>query len=109
MGLGCLGMAGFKGLWALYGVTAFYGLGYGSVWPMYGSAASDLFPKRLAGSVVGLWTLLLGIGSIVSPVLCGWIIDVSNNYTWVFILGLLSGMISSVLLLPLLAKSPRSS
>jgi len=105
MGLGCLGMACFRGLWALYAMAMFYGLGYGAIWAMYGTAASDYFAKDNTGSVVGIWTVFLGLGSIVSPVLCGWVIDTTGNYSNVFLLGLASGLLSAVLLLPLL-KTP---
>ena len=102
MGLGCLGMAVFRTEWGVYGCTAFYGLGYGSVWPVYAAAASDFFPKSETGSVVGLWTVFLGLGSIVSPVICGWIIDKTASYTWVFALGCFSGILSVLVLIPII-------
>jgi MFS family permease len=99
MGAACLGMLVSNSAWMLYVFTGFYGLGYGAVWPVYAAAASDFFSKSYTGSVVGLWTVFLGIGSIVSPVLCGWTIDTTGNYTWALMLGLFSGLFSTLLLL----------
>ncbi len=98
MGAACLGMAVSTSSWMLYAFTGFYGLGYGAVWPVYAAAASDFFPKKTTGSVVGLWTVFLGIGSIVSPVICGWTIDATDGYNWALMLGLSSGLFSALIL-----------
>lgn len=103
MGLTCLGMLYLNTAWGLFVTTAVYGLGYGAVWPVYAAAASDYFPKDKTGSVVGLWTVFLGIGSIVSPVACGWAIDFTGSYNWTFLAGLISGILS-VLILTILPK-----
>jgi len=63
------------------------GLGFGAVWPVYAAAAIDSFPKSAAGTVIGLWTVFLGIGSILSPVICGWTIDFFGSYRWAFNIG----------------------
>lgn len=100
MGLGCLAMVLARQPWVLYGCTGLYGLGYGAVWPVYGAAASDFFSKAHTGGIVGLWTVFLGVGSIVSPVVCGWTIDAGGgDYTWALSLGLISGILSAVVLL----------
>ena len=95
MGMACLGMAISSSSWMLYASTGLYGIGYGAVWPVYAAAASDFFSKKTIGGVVGLWTFFLGVGSIVSPVLCGWTIDTTGSYTWTLLLGLLSGFLSA--------------
>lgn len=107
MGAGFAGMAYFKSQLGLYGTAAIYGLGFGAIWPMYGAAGSDFFRRDLTGSVVGLWTLFLGVGSVVSPIICGRIIDTTGNYTGVFLLGGISMGISVLLLVPLLKKRSR--
>ncbi len=99
MGAGCLGMGYSHSSWTINLYTGLFGLGYGAVWPVYAAAASDFFPKKQSGSVVGLWTVFLGVGSVASPVVCGWIIDMTGTYTWPFLLGLLSGVLSAFLLL----------
>lgn len=105
MAVGCLGMAtgGSTGLLYLY--SALFGMGFGAVWPVYAAAAPDFFPKSVAGSVIGLWTVLLGIGSIVSPIVCGWTIDRSGVYRWAFLLGTASALLSAGLLWPLLDRN----
>jgi len=85
--------------WTLYILTACYGVGYGAVWPVYAAAASDLFPKEYSGGVVGLWTVFLGVGSIIAPVICGWLIDNTGSYSWVFQLAMSAGVLSTLLLL----------
>jgi MFS family permease len=104
MGTSYVGMAHFKSQWGLYGAAAVYGLGFGAIWPMYGAAGSDFFRKDLTGSVFGLWTLFLGVGSVVSPIICGRMIDTTGNYTGVFLLGGCCMAISVLLLVPLLKK-----
>lgn len=99
MGLGCLGMMLAHRPWTLYLCTGFYGIGYGAVWAVYGAAASDFFSKTQTGGIVGLWTVFLGAGSIISPVVCGWTIDATGSYSWALLLGLGSGVLSSVVLL----------
>lgn len=94
MGTACLGMALAGTAGTLYAAAGLYGLAYGAVWPMYAAAASDSFPRNQTGSVVGLWTVFLGLGSIISPVICGWTIDITGVYTWAFLLGLLAGFFS---------------
>jgi MFS family permease len=99
MGLGCLGMMLAHRPSILYLCTGFYGIGYGAVWPVYGAAASDFFSKTQTGGIVGLWTVFLGAGSIISPVVCGWTIDATGSYSWALLLGLGSGVLSAVVLL----------
>jgi MFS family permease len=77
------------------------------VWPVYAAAATDFFSKHRTGGIVGLWTVFLGVGSVVSPVVCGWSIDVTSGYTWAFLLGLISGLLSAVLLVMVSDHRPR--
>jgi MFS family permease len=107
MGMACLGMLFFRSPWALYALTGLFGFGYGAVWPVYAAAAADYFPQNNTGGVVGLWTVLLGLGSIVSPLVCGWTIDKTGSYNWTFALGLFSALISVLLLLMLIPQGRR--
>lgn len=108
MGLGCLGFAWFPSLTWLYGCAFIFGLGFGAVWPLYAAAAPDLFNKEETGSVVGLWTVFLGVGSVISPVLCGWTIDHTDAYFWTFGLGSLSGALGIAFLWPFSYKAFRN-
>jgi len=98
---GSLGMAYSGELFTLSLFTAIFGLGYGAIWPVYAAAARDYFQKKSAGSVIGLWTFLLGIGSIFSPILSGWTIDKTGSYTSAFFLAFISAVLSFLLLLPM--------
>jgi len=48
-----------------------FGCGYGACWSMYAAIASDYFSKEVAGGIIGVWTMLLGIGSLISPIIAG--------------------------------------
>lgn len=100
LGAGCGVMAEFASPGVLFLGAGLFGLGFGAVWPVYAAAAPDFFAKGTAGSVIGLWTLFLGVGSVASPVVCGWTIDLSGSYVWAFRLGLGAGILAALLLLP---------
>jgi MFS family permease len=101
---GGMGFAYAKEFIVLILFTVVFGVGYGSIWPVFAASARDLFSKDHAGSIVGLWTVYHGLGSIVAPVIAGWTIDATGTYFWAFILSVTSAILS-VLLLLLLAKS----
>ena len=67
---------------------------------MYAAAASDYFSKKLAGSVVGLWTVYLGIGSLLSPIIGGWLADTTGTLQWSFLLAMAAAVVSLLLLVP---------
>ena len=100
-GVGNLGMACLRGFYELNLFTAIFGFGYGAIWPVYAASASDYFSRKSTGSVIGLWTLYLGVGSMLSPVINGWVIDITGKYSWAFILAVMSAVISLLLLLPI--------
>lgn len=103
MAVGCTGMAVGGPVVMFYLYSALFGMGFGAVWPVYAAAAPDFFPASVAGSVIGLWTVLMGLGSIVSPLLCGWTIDRSGAYHPAFLLGTLTALASIGLLWPIRA------
>ena len=98
---GGLGMAFGQGFSMLAFSAAVFGIGYGAIWALYAASARDFFPKEHTGSVIGLWTLYLGIGSILSPVMAGWIIDSSGGYRGAFVLVTVSAVAASLLLVPM--------
>lgn len=105
--VGSLGMAYNQGFLILILFTAIFGLGYGAIWSLYAASASDYFSKESAGSIVGLWTLYLGVGSIISPIIAGWIADTTGTLAWSFILAMAAAVIALLLLLPVwLARRP---
>jgi MFS family permease len=105
---GTLGMAYAHKFSMLFIFSVIFGIGYGTLWPVYAASARDLFPKDYSGSVIGLWTLYHGLGSIISPVLSGWIIDATGNYVWAFILAMLGSFLSLLLLVPITKRFSRN-
>ncbi len=98
--MGNLGTAFGQGI-SLMISTAVFSLGYGTAWAMYAASATDYFTRENPGSVVGLWTVYLGIGSVLSPVVAGWIADITGTLTWSFVMAAAGGGLSLLLLLPL--------
>lgn len=101
--VGCLGVVFFTSLYGKYTAVAVIGIGFGAVWPVYAAAAVDFFPKKFAGGVIGVWTLFMGVGSLISPILCGVIIDANGAFTQAFHLGGAVALVSMLFLLPLRA------
>jgi MFS family permease len=101
--LGCLGMA-YGNIVTLFIAAFIFSMGYGAVWAMYAAAASDYFAKESSGFIIGLWTLFLGVGSVLSPTISGWLADTTGTLTWSFGVGAAGGLMSIVLLIPLWRK-----
>ncbi len=99
--VGCLGIA-FSHGWMLFPLTCIFGIGYGACWSMYAACAADFFSKQSSGAIIGLWTVYLGIGLTISPVVAGWTADITGTLHWAFIISGIGGLGSVVLLLPLL-------
>lgn len=96
---GSLGMVFGRGAW-LFVTSVVFSLGYGVIWAMYAAAASDYFSRESAGTTVGLWTMFLGIGSILAPIVSGWVADATGNLAWSFSLAAGAGVLSFLLLIP---------
>jgi MFS family permease len=107
--VGNAGIALKQGFTILIIAVVIFGWGYGSVWSLYAACASDYFPKELAGSIIGLWTLYLGIGCLVAPIVAGGIADDTGTLTWGFYMAVGGSVVSLLLLLPMLGVSTKSS
>jgi MFS family permease len=102
---GCLGISLSRD-WVLMVFAFVFGVGYGSCWSMYAACASDFFSPRAAGGIIGLWTFLLGIGSVSAPILAGWSADSSQTLRWAFTMAAAGGAGSLLLLVPMLKNRP---
>lgn len=102
--VGCLGLAYAHAFFVLILFTVVFGVGYGTIWPVYAASARDMFSKDYSGSVIGLWTLYHGSGSVLSPVIAGWTIDATGTYFWALILAVIASVLSLLLLCPLAKK-----
>jgi MFS family permease len=98
---GCAGVAFSQG-WLLCLMAAIFGVGYGACWSMYAACASDFFSPKAAGGIIGIWTFYLGIGLLASPIIAGWIGDSRGTLVGSFILAAATGIVSFILLLPML-------
>jgi MFS family permease len=102
---GCLGMAYANGALVLSVAAAIFGIGEGAIWTLYAAAAADYFAKKHTGSIVGLWTVYLGIGSLLSPIFGGWIADITGTLQWSFLLAMAAAVASLMLLVPVWRQS----
>ncbi len=100
IGTGCFGIAFSERLITLIFFTMSFGLGYGAIWSMYAASASDYFSKESAGTIMGFWIVYLGTGSILSPIIAGWVGDMTGTLSYSFLLAALSATIALFLLLP---------
>jgi MFS family permease len=96
---GTLGMASGQRI-TVIAFTAVFSPGYGALWALYAALASDYFSRNYAGGIVGLWTVFLGIGSLIAPVIAGWVADRSGTLGWSFVLAGAAAMASFGLLVP---------
>ena len=76
-------------LWILYVYTGLFGLGYGSVAPVFAALTADLFQGQNLGSIYGFIVTSAGIGGAIGPPLSGYIYDVSGSYRLALIVALL--------------------
>jgi OFA family oxalate/formate antiporter-like MFS transporter len=97
--VGALGMASGQRI-AVIISTAVFSPGYGTLWALYAALASDYFSRRYTGGIVGLWTVFLGIGSLIAPVIAGWVADRSGTLGWSFVLAGAAAVASFGLLVP---------
>ena len=96
-----LGIGYCQNFGALNFFVAVFGFSQGAVHPLYATYAADYFSKKFTGSVIGLWTLFLCIGSILAPIIAGWIADVTSKFMWSFVLAAATASMSIFLLFPL--------
>jgi OFA family oxalate/formate antiporter-like MFS transporter len=88
----------------LFIAAVIYSLGYGAIWAMYAAAASDYFDRESSGTIIGIWTLFLGAGAFLAPIMSGWLADATGTLSWSFVMGGGAGIISAFLLVPLWKK-----
>jgi len=71
---------------------------YGATFPLYGACAGDYFSKDIMGTVIGAWTPLYGCGAILTHWSTGLLRDVSGIYNYAFIVYVVMGALSMVLI-----------
>jgi MFS family permease len=72
---------------------------YGAIWSLYGACSGDYFDKRIVGTVLGVWTMFYGVGSISGHLFGGWIRDTTGSFHLAFSLSVILGIAAAVLLI----------
>jgi MFS family permease len=72
--------------WTLYAFVVLYGLGHGSIGPIYAAAVTDLFPGGSLGRILGTLSIAFGLGGALGPYLGGYFHDRLGSYTVPFLL-----------------------
>ncbi len=82
-------------LCAVVGALAFF---LGTMFPLYSACAGDYFPQEIIGTVLGMWTVFLGIGAISIHWISGFLRDTTGSYHIAFVISALAAAISIVLM-----------
>lgn len=77
------------GLVSLYILSGAFGLAYGGIVPAYTLAVRELFPAREAGWRIGVIFMAGMAGMALGGWLGGWIFDLTGNYQWAFVNGVI--------------------
>jgi MFS family permease len=89
-------------LFFFVGLLAFF---YGPIFPIYGACAGDYFPKRVMGTVMGVWTPFYGFGAISSHWITGMVRDRTGVYDQAFLINFLMAL-GAILFMGFVRKTP---
>ena len=78
--------------------VGWFGFLYGAIFAMVAACARDYFPREVTGTVLGLLTFFYGVGAMISPVLTGYLADVTGTFRWPFGLGALACLFAGLLI-----------
>ncbi len=90
-------------LWQLYVFAVIFGFGYGGLSCLQALIAAELYGLISLGVITASFSFSFNIGGAVGPFLAGYIFDVSQSYTWAFLICLMvavTGLIISLMLKP---------
>jgi len=79
--------------------TVALGVFSGGIWPIYAACAADYFSPSVAGTVMGFWTTLYGLGSAISPPIAGYLADLYGTFFWSFIMSSTVAVMATLLIL----------
>lgn len=74
------------------------GFFFGAIFPMVAACGRDYFPKEVTGTVLGLLTFFYGAGVMISPVLTGYLADITGTFRWSFSLGACAALLAGLLI-----------
>lgn len=72
--------------WLVIPFLVIYASGYGGMWPLRPSIQADYFGRKNFGAIMGLMSSISMVGGLASPVVAGWIFDVTGSYHLAWIL-----------------------
>jgi sugar phosphate permease len=73
-----------------------FGVLYGAIFPLVAACAREYFPREVTGTVLGLLTIFYGIGAMVSPVLTGYLADITGTFQWSFGVGAFAAFLAGL-------------
>ncbi|MEE8413146.1 MAG: MFS transporter [Dehalococcoidales bacterium] len=92
-------------VWLIVPFLLTYGPGYGGPIPLRPALQGDYFGTRNFGAIMGLMMAISMMGGLASPIIAGWIFDVTGSYRLSWQLFALATLPAIPLML--MAKSPR--
>ncbi len=107
IGLFVFSLISVDSAWLIVVFLLTYAPGYGGPIPLRPAMQADYFGTRAFGAIMGLMASVSMAGGLFSPVLAGWMFDVTGSYRLAWQLFALITVPSVVLIL--LAKPPRTS
>jgi MFS family permease len=81
-----------RDLKSLYALSAFFGIAYGGVMPLYAILIRQYFGARIMGATFGAATMASTIGMAIGPLAGGWIFDAFTSYRWLYIASFVIGL-----------------
>jgi sugar phosphate permease len=88
--------SGSNVLLLIIGIGWFGGL-YGAVFPLVAVCARDFFPREVVGTTLGFLTIFYGVGTMSSPILTGYLADITGTFKWSFSLGAFAALLAAIL------------
>lgn len=92
-------LAGGSNLWMLYLFGIIFGLSFGGLDPPLIALIGDVFGMRHIGVIIGVLVVGWNAGAAIGPALAGYTFDVSGNYAFAFLAGMIAMLIAAVLIL----------
>lgn len=105
VGLFLLALIGVETTWLIVPFLLIYAPGYGGPIPLRSALQADYFGVRSFGTILGLMSVVSHSAGIISPILAGWIFDVTGSYDLAWQLFALATLPAIPLML--LAKPPK--
>ncbi len=77
--------------------TVANGIAYGAVMPLWVPFVGDIFGRFSIATLMGILTFTGGVINGLGPIIFGWIFDKTGSYFWAFIFGIVTFVISIIL------------